>query len=93
MEAARVERGHAALGSAEREFYAGVDAAAQGQLHPEVLVARRENWLDYESHLFAEGYLTMTSDIAATVCGTDVPVHLTLPAMPERHSRAKREAS
>jgi hypothetical protein len=93
IEAARLERGHAALDSAEREFYSGVDAAAQGQLHPEVLAARRENWLEYESHVFADGYLTMAADIAAAICATEPPAHFALPAMPGRRSGAKGETT
>jgi hypothetical protein len=93
IEASRSERGHAALASDEREFYLGVDSAAQGLLHPETLEGRPDNWLDLESHAFAEGYLTTVADIAASISGTEPPVRLPLPDLPAHYSSAQGDQS
>ena len=71
IDGARLERGRLALDAPEREFYLGVDAAAQGVLHPQTLAARPEDWLERESRAFADGYLTTMADIAIVVTRND----------------------
>ena len=78
-DAARSARGSLPLESVEREFYLGVEAAARGLLRPETLAARREDWLDHESHAFREGYLNVLAEITAAVSSGQLPVRLALP--------------
>ena len=79
VDAARSERSRMALEAPDREFYLGVEAAAQGVLHPETLQAR--------SGLFREGYLTALADIHVAVAGKHAPAQLALPKMTARHLR------
>jgi hypothetical protein len=79
IEEARSERGRLPLDSTEREFYLGVDAAARGLLHPETLAARREDWLEHESHAFRDGYLNTLAEITAAVSNGRIPLRLPLP--------------
>lgn len=87
VDAARSERSRMALEAPDREFYLGVEAAAQGVLHPETLQARSDRWLERESRLFREGYLTALADIHVAVAGKHAPAQLALPKMTARHLR------
>ena len=50
--AARSERASFTIHSVERQFYLGVEAAAEELLRPELANARSEDWLDRESAAF-----------------------------------------
>jgi hypothetical protein len=84
VNAARSERGRLPLESTERIFYLGVEAAAQGILHPETLVGRTEDWLAHETSAFREGYAAMLAEITAVVTTGNVPIQLALPEPPRR---------
>lgn len=82
------ERGRLPLESRERQFYLGVEAAAQGILRPETLAGRSEDWLAHESSEFREGYLAMQAEITAVVATGNVPMRLTVPQPPGRFAGA-----
>jgi hypothetical protein len=42
--------------AAERDFYLGVEAAAEEVVHPELTMTRTPRWLRLESSAFQDGY-------------------------------------
>lgn len=93
VKAAVSERGRLPLESRERKFYLGVEAAAQGVLHPETLAGRSEDWLAHEGSEFREGYVAMLAEITAVVGTGNVPMRLTLPEPPARFGGADGQDS
>ena len=79
VRAAQSERALLAMDAPEREFYLGVEAAADEVLHPELATARSADWPDRESRAFREGYLQMSASLAAALATTELPLHLRLP--------------
>jgi hypothetical protein len=53
---ARAERARLPEHSSKRQFYLGVDAAAQEFLHPQIGASRADHWLQRETPNFREGY-------------------------------------
>ncbi|HSS09161.1 MAG TPA: hypothetical protein VLL25_04700 [Acidimicrobiales bacterium] len=86
-EAARVQRRQLVIDAAERQFYLGVEAAAQGLLHPEVAAGRNPDWLEREKPEFREGYLTMLADLTTAISAETLPLAFRLPRYEERASR------
>ena len=80
IEAARSERRILPAHSAERQFYLGVDAAAQEVLHPELASSRADDWLDLERPAFRDGYLRTSTLIATAATSDDPPSHIALPS-------------
>jgi hypothetical protein len=79
---ARAARASVSLHSTERQFYLGVEAAAEEVLRPELANARSDNWLDHELASFREGYLQTTNLLAIALTAAEVPSHLHLPSAP-----------
>jgi hypothetical protein len=77
--AARAERANLSVHSPERQFYLGVEAAAEEILHPELASARSEEWLDRETSAFREGYLQTADLLAITMTAPEPPFRLPLP--------------
>lgn len=77
---ARAERALLRADSPERQFYLGVDAAAEEILHPELRDARAANWLDGETPAFREGYLRTSILLSTAITSEEPPLHLRLPA-------------
>jgi hypothetical protein len=69
---ARVVRGRLSATDSARHFYLGVEAAADEVLHPQLRVARAEDWLDHEPPPFRDGYLK-TSILLADASVSDTP--------------------
>jgi hypothetical protein len=78
--AARAERAKLPFDSAERQFYLGVEAAADALIHPEVFVAKPADWLEQESPSFRKGFLTTSSLIAGAISSPALPARLPLPS-------------
>jgi hypothetical protein len=77
---ARVERAKLPFESAERQFYMGVEAAADALIHPEVFVTKPASWLDHEAPSFRNGYLTTSALIAGAISSPALPRRLPLPS-------------
>jgi hypothetical protein len=80
IDAARSERRQLAIEDPRRRFYLGVEAAAQGLLHPEVGAHRRSDWLEREEPEFRDGYLTALADLTTAISAGTPPVVLPLPS-------------
>ena len=79
IDGARAERRHLEVDAPERQFYLGVEAAAQGLLHPEVGAHRRSDWLEREKPEYRDGYLSALADLTAALTADAPPVVLPLP--------------
>ena len=77
--AARAERAALAASAPERDFYLGVEAAAEEILHPELTAGRPPGWPDGEQRAFQEGYLKMRASMAAALAYGQAPLRLRLP--------------
>jgi hypothetical protein len=82
----RSERARLPLESLERQFYLGVEAAAEGLLHPETMVGRAEDWLTRQTAAFREGFLAVQAEIDVVAASGQVPVRIALPKPPARLS-------
>jgi hypothetical protein len=63
-----------------RQFYLGVEAAAEEVLHPELGCARAEGWLDRETRDFREGYMETQLLLAAAMTSQRPPPQIALPS-------------
>jgi hypothetical protein len=81
---ARAARAEFGFRDVERQFYLGVEAAADEVLHPELGETRSAEWPASEPPLFREGYLRTTAMLATAMTGDDVPTRLRLPAADPR---------
>ncbi|HZP27478.1 MAG TPA: hypothetical protein VFC99_00885 [Acidimicrobiia bacterium] len=79
VEAARTERGLMPERSPEREFYLGVEAAAEGVLHPELEMTRTESWVERHTPEFREGYTRTATLLATARSAAETPMQLRLP--------------
>ena len=79
VRAAQSERALLSMDAPEREFYLGVEAAADEVLHPELAAGRAADWPGRESAPFREGYLQMSANLAAALGSEDPPLRLLLP--------------
>jgi len=77
--AARAERAALSVHSPERQFYLGVEAAAEEILHPELASARSEESLDRESSAFRDGYLQTANLLAVAMTAPQPPFRLPMP--------------
>jgi len=78
--AARTERASLTVHAPERQFYLGVEAAAEELLHPELASARSEDWLQRETATFRDGYLQTTNLLAISMSSAQLPLRLPLPS-------------
>lgn len=76
---AQSQRALLAMDAPEREFYLGVEAAAEEVLRPELASARAADWPEREGRAFREGYLRMAASVATAVAAAEPPLHLRLP--------------
>ena len=77
--AARAERAVMPQDDVEREFYLGVEAAAEGVIHPELEMTRSPSWVERQTPEFREGYVRMTTMLATARCAAAPPFQLRLP--------------
>ncbi|HUP72898.1 MAG TPA: hypothetical protein VM282_07605 [Acidimicrobiales bacterium] len=85
IKAARAERAALSVHAPERQFYLGVEAAAEEILHPELASARSEEWLDRESSAFRDGYLQTANLLAVAMTAPQPPFRLPLPNLRGAH--------
>ena len=76
---ARAERASLPADAGERQFYLGVDAAAEEVLQPGLADTRPADWLDRETPSFREGYLQTSILLATVSTSDDPPSHVPLP--------------
>ena len=79
IQAARTERSTLPLATPERQFFLGVEAAAEEVLRPELGAARPDGWPGAETPAFRDGYLQTTSELAAARTAAEPPQRLRLP--------------
>ena len=63
----------------EREFYLGVEAAAEEVLHPELEMTRTEHWVEGHAPGYREGYARTSTMLARARTAEEVPLQLRLP--------------
>lgn len=80
---ARDVRAHLSAHDPDRQFYLGVDAAANEVLHPEMQAARADGWLDNEAPSFREGYLKASILLAEALVSETPPLRILMP-QPDR---------
>lgn len=80
---ARAARGVLDVHDPERQFFLGVEAAAEEVVHPELTESRPAAWPDGEPPAYRDGYLRTTAAIAAATTATNPPTRLRLP-VPDR---------
>ena len=76
---ARSHRAKLPFDSRDRQFYLGVEAAAEAVHHPQTYDTRPADWLDQESHAFRNGFLTISAQVAGILSDTHIPLRLALP--------------
>ena len=79
IDRARAERRQLPMDAPARQFYLGVEAAAQGLLHPEVGAHRRADWLEREKPEFRDGYLKALADLTTALSAETLPVAFSIP--------------
>ena|SRR5689334_16688217 len=79
VEEARTERALIPEGAPERQFYLGVEAAADGVLHPELEMTRTSRWVDQHPPAFREGFVRTTTLLATARAAAEAPLQLRLP--------------
>jgi hypothetical protein len=82
IEAARSERAKLPMTSPHRQFYLGVEAAAEEVVHPELGATGNADQLDRHPPGYREGYLRASSLLAAAATAAEPPQHLPLPEPP-----------
>ena len=78
--AARSERALIPESSPERQFYLGVEAAAQEVLQPELSASRTSRWLERESSAFRDGYLQTSAMTSSAATAVQPPLQFRLPS-------------
>ena len=63
----------------DREFYLGVEAAAEQTLHPELASSRSAEWLDHQSAAFREGYSRALTNIAMAITRAEPALRILVP--------------
>jgi hypothetical protein len=76
---ARAARSEIDLHHPDRDFYLGVEAAADEVVHPELRAARPSTWPDGTSIGFRDGYLRTSAMLTAAMGAEAPPVRLRLP--------------
>jgi hypothetical protein len=87
IDGARSERRELTIDDPERCFYLGVEAAAQGLLHPEMTAHRSSDWLEREKPEYREGYLAALADLSAAITAESPPPVVPLPNYPVKSRR------
>jgi hypothetical protein len=68
--------------SGERQFYLGVEAAAEQVLQPQLEASRDTGWLDRQPAAFRDGYLRASTMLASAETAPEPPLRLPLPECP-----------
>ena len=76
---ARAARGRIDLHDPNRDFFLGVEAAAEELVHPELQAARPDDWPDATPPAFRDGYLRATAALAAVTTAEVPPIRLRMP--------------
>jgi hypothetical protein len=76
---ARAERALVSRDSGARQFYLGVEAAAEEVLYPELGVSRDEGWIERQSPQFRDGYLRTSTMLANATAAGEPPLRFALP--------------
>jgi hypothetical protein len=82
IDAARSERAMLPMASPQRQFYLGVEAAADEVVHPELGAIGSADRIAGRPPAFREGYLRASSLLAAAATAAEPPQHLPLPEAP-----------
>jgi len=78
----RARRAQMAIHDPDRDFYLGVEAAAEESLHPELASARSPEWLAHETPAFRDGYEQTQANIAVTATFPEPPPRIRVPEPP-----------
>jgi hypothetical protein len=76
---ARAARSVLTAGAPERQFYLGVEAAAEEVLHPQLAASREEQWLDRQPSAFRDGYVRTATLLVQASTWAEPPLRLPLP--------------
>lgn len=63
----------------ERQFFLGVEAAANNVIHPELMESRSDTWLEHETASFREGYSRTSTLLTMATTSIHPPGRLALP--------------
>jgi hypothetical protein len=75
----RSRRAHMTMHDPDREFYLGVEAAAEQTIHPELESARSAEWLDRQTPEFRDGYQRALTNIAMVSTLPELPLRIRVP--------------
>jgi hypothetical protein len=75
----RSRRAHLELNDPDRQFYLGVEAAAEETLHPELASTRHAEWLERQTAGFRDGYQRTLANIATASTLGEPPVRVLVP--------------
>jgi hypothetical protein len=84
IDRARAERRELPMDAPERQFYLGVEAAAEGMLHPEMIAHRSSDWLEREKPEYRDGYLAALADLTIVITAETPPAAVPLPVYPRK---------
>jgi hypothetical protein len=84
---ARSERALLPMDSAERQFYLGVEKAAEEVLQPQLTAAREEHWLERQLSAYRDGYVRTADLLARLSTAPEPPLRIPLPQPPPPGSR------
>ncbi len=76
---ARSERAVLPAESAERDFYLGVEAAADLVLQPQIAASRSEQWVERHAAAFQDGYLRTSQLLERASSAPEPPLRIPLP--------------
>lgn len=79
IDGARTERALLPGSSPERQFYLGVEAAAEEVLHPELGESRGPDWLALKVAAFRDGYLQTSTLLSAAKSAAEPPLSVRMP--------------
>jgi hypothetical protein len=77
---ARSERALLPADSAERQFYLGVEAAAELILQPQLAASRNEQWLERQGPDFRDGYLRTSHVLELASTAPEPPMRIRMPS-------------
>jgi hypothetical protein len=86
IDVVRSKRAQLDIDDPQRQFYLGVEAAAQGLLHPEVGAHRSSDWLEREKPEYRDGYLTAVADLTTAISVETPPVAFSVPTYLDKFS-------
>jgi hypothetical protein len=84
---ARSERALLPVDSAERQFYLGVEGAAEEVVQPQLAGSREEQWLERQPPAFRDGFVRTADLLARLATNREPPRRIPLPEPPPPGSR------